>query len=235
VDSQTRHALKEDKFVLATKSGASWVEDNRPAVIRWSIAAGALLLIAVVAVVIYTQRSAAAEDALGAALDVYSAPLAQSGQPAQKNSYPSATERAKAANAQFVKVASDYGWLSAGAKAHYFAGLTYKELGQNASAESQLKDASGAWDSNLASLAKFALAGFYHQTSRDAQAIELYNALIAKPTTTVPLYSSQLALADLYASAGKQDQAKALWAKVKDEDKTGSAGSIAAEKLMAKK
>ena len=110
MDSQTRHALKEDKFVLATKSGASWVEDNRSTVIRWSIVAGVVLLIAVAAAVVYTQRSAAAEDALGAALDVYSAPLAQAGQPAQKNSYSSSTERAKAANAQFVKVASDYGW-----------------------------------------------------------------------------------------------------------------------------
>jgi tetratricopeptide (TPR) repeat protein len=235
VDSQTRHALKEDKFVLATKSGAGWVEDHRSTVIRWSIVATVVLLIVVVGAVLYTQRAAAAESALGAALDVYSAPLAQAGQPAQKNSFPSAADRAKAANAQFVQVANQYGWLSAGAKAHYFAGLSYEELGQTASAESQLKDAAGAWDSSLSSLAKFALAGFYHQSSRDAQAIDLYNGLIAKPTTSVPLYTSQLALADLYASAGKQEQAKALWAKVKDEDKTGSAGSIASEKLMAKK
>ena len=235
MDSQTRRALKEDKFVLATQNSASWVEENRPAVIRWSIVAIVVLLIAVAAIVVYTQRASAADSALGAAEDLYGTPLAQAGQPAQKNSYASATERAKAANAQFVQVASQYGWLPAGAKAHYFAGLTYKELGQNASAESQLKDATGAWDSNLSSLAKFALAGFYHQSSRDAQAIDLYNALIAKPTASVPLYTSELALADLYASAGKQDQAKALWAKVKDADKTGSAGSIAAEKLLAKK
>lgn len=235
MDSQTRHALKEDKFVLATQSGAGWVGEHRSTVIRWTIATVVVLLIVVVSLVVYIQRSDAAESALGAAQDVYSAPLAQAGVPAQKSAYPNAAARAKAANAQFLQVASQYGWLSAGAKAHYFAGLTYVELGQNASAESQLKDATGAWDSNLSSLAKFALAGFYHQTSRDAQAIELYNALIAKPTTGVPLYTSQLALADLYAASGKQDQAKALWAKVKDEDKTGSAGSIAAQKLMPKK
>jgi tetratricopeptide (TPR) repeat protein len=234
VDSQTRHALKEDKFVLATQSGASWVGEHRSSVIRWTIAAVVVLLLVVVGLVVYTQRSASAEAALGAAQDIYSAPLAQAGVPAQKNSYASAADRAKAANAQFVQVASQYGWLSAGAKAHYFAGLTYEELGQTASAESQLKDAAGAWDSNLSSLAKFALAGLYHQSSRDAQAIDLYNGLIAKPTTGVPLYTAQLALADLYASSGKQEQAKALWAKVKDEDKTGSAGSIAAQKLMAK-
>jgi hypothetical protein len=45
---------------------------------------------------------------------------------------------------------------------------------------------------------------------------------------------AQLDLADLYAATGKQDQAKALWAKVKDADKEGAAGSIASQKLGAK-
>jgi hypothetical protein len=45
---------------------------------------------------------------------------------------------------------------------------------------------------------------------------------------------AQLDLADLYAEAGRQDQARALWAKVKDSDKEGAAGSIAAQKLGAK-
>jgi tetratricopeptide (TPR) repeat protein len=235
VDSQTRRALKQDKFVMATQTSAGWVGEHRSSVIRASIAVVVVLALVVVGVVVYTQRSDAAESALGAALDVYSTPLVQPGVPPQQKSYATGAERARAANAQFVQVASNYGWLSAGAKAHYFAGLTYETLGQTASAESELKAASGAWDGNLSSLAKFALAGFYHQTSRDAQAIDLYNGLVAKPTDSVPLYTAQLALADLYSAAGKQEQAKALWAKVKDEDKTGSAGSIAAEKLTAKK
>jgi tetratricopeptide (TPR) repeat protein len=121
-----------------------------------------------------------------------------------------------------------------GNKAHYFAGLSYQDMGQNTQAESELKKASEAWDVNLSSLGKFALAGFYHQTGKDAQAIDLYNALIAKPSTAVPAYTSQLALADLYQAAGKTEQAKQIWAKVKDADKTGSAGSIAAEKLAKK-
>jgi len=38
-------------------------------------------------------------------------------------------------------------------------------------------------------------------------------------------------LADVYAAQGKQDQARKLWAEVKDSDKTGAAGQIASEKL----
>jgi tetratricopeptide (TPR) repeat protein len=204
-------------------------------VIRYSVAAVVVLALVIAGAIYYNQRSEAAESALGAALDSYSSQLAQPGAPAEKGVYASAADRAKAANQQFAQVASQFGWLPEGAKAHYFAGLTFEELGQNGSAESELKTAAGSWDGNLASLAKFALAGFYHQTSRDAQAIDLYNGLIAKPTSAVPAYTSQLALADLYAASGKTEQAKQIWAKVKDADKTGSAGSIAAEKLNAKK
>jgi hypothetical protein len=42
---------------------------------------------------------------------------------------------------------------------------------------------------------------------------------------------AQLDLADLYVAEGKQDQARALWAHIKDADKDGAAGSIAAQKL----
>jgi tetratricopeptide (TPR) repeat protein len=235
VDSQTRHALKQDKFVQTTQSGVSWVGEHRSAVIRYSVIVVVILAVLIGGLAFYMQRSAAAEAALGSALDVYSAPLAQPGAPAVKGIYSTGADRAKAANQQFVQVANQYGWLSQGKKAHYFAGITYKELGQNGQAETELKAAADAGNGDLASLAKFALAGFYHQTGRDAQAIDLYNGLIAKPTSAVPVYTSQLALADLYASTGKTEQAKQIWAKVKDADKTGSAGAIAAEKLTAKK
>ena len=238
MDSQTRHALKQDKFVQTTQSGVSWVGENRAAVIRYSVVAVVVLALVIAGAVYYNQRSEAAESALGSALDAYSSQLAQPGQPATKGVYATAADRAKAANQQFVAVANQYGWLSEGAKAHYFAGITYEELGQNGPAETEFKAAASSWDGNLSSLAKFALAGFYHQTGRDAQAIDLYNGLIAKPTTAVPAYTSQLALADLYSAAGKTDQAKQIWAKVKDADKAGgagSAGAIAAEKLTAKK
>jgi predicted negative regulator of RcsB-dependent stress response len=79
-----------------------------------------------------------------------------------------------------------------------------------------------------------ALAGLYHQTARDSQAIEIYNVLAAKPSDTVSAAVAQLDLADLYAASGKPDQARAIWAKVKDSDKEGAAGAIAAQKLAAK-
>ncbi len=235
MDSQTRHALKQDKFVQATQGSVSWISEHQQAVIRWSVAVVVVLALAITGAVVYNQKAEAGETALGAALDVYTAQLAQPGAPAEQGVYATSADRSKAANALFVQVENNYSWLPVAAKAHYFAGITDRELGQNGSAETELKAAAGAWDGNLASLAKFALASFYHETGRDPQAIELYNGLIAKPTTAIPVYTSQLALGDLYAAAGKMDQAKAIWAKVKDADKTGPAGNAASEKLAAKK
>jgi tetratricopeptide (TPR) repeat protein len=184
--------------------------------------------------ILWNVRSSEANTALGAALDTYVAPLAQPGAPAETGIYSSAAERSKAANQQFVAVVKQYGWLAEGAKAHYFAGVTYQELGQTASAETELKSAAGSWNRNLSSLAKLALAGLYHRTARDSQAIEIYTALAAKPSDTVPVGVAQLEMADLYVAQGKLDEARTLWAKVKDADKDGAAGSIASQKLGAK-
>jgi predicted negative regulator of RcsB-dependent stress response len=94
-----------------------------------------------------------------------------------------------------------------------------------------LKTAAGSWDRDLANLAKVALAGIYHQAGRDSQAIDLYNEIAAKPSATVSTAVAQLDLAEIYVTEGKQDQARTLWAKVKDADKDGAAGQIASEKL----
>jgi predicted negative regulator of RcsB-dependent stress response len=234
VDTQTRHALKKDKFAQAAASSASWIGEHKSGVLRWAIMAGVIVVLVAGGWIYWAMRSSAANVALSAALDVYTAPLAQPGAPPEPGVYASAADRAKEANRQFVAVAQNFGWLPEGGRAHYFAGVTYEELGQNGSAETELTTASHSWDRNLANLAKLALAGLYRQTARDNQAIDLYNQIVAKPSETVSANVAQLDLADLYVAEGKQDQARALWAKVRDADKDGAAGHIAAEKLGGK-
>ena len=234
MDTRTRHALKKDKFAQAAASSASWVGEHKTRVMRWVIAAGVILALGAGALIFWVVRSSAAEAALGAAMDVYTSPLALPGAPPEQGVYTTSTDRAKEANREFVAVAQDFGWLPEGSKAHYFAGVTYVELGQNGNAETQLTAASKCWDRNLSNLAKLALAGLYHQTSRDNEAIDLYNQIVAKPSVTVSAGVAELDLADLYVSEGKLDQARALWAKIRDADKDGAAGQIAAQKLAGK-
>jgi len=210
------------------------VSEHQTSVVRWSVAIGAVVVLAIGGLIFWSVRASAANTALGSALDVYTTPLAIPGAPPEPNVYTTTAARATEANREFVAIAHDYSWLPEGTKARYFAGVTYEELGENGNAETDLKAAAGAWDRNVANLAKLALAGLYQQTSRNDQAIGLYTELAAKPSATVSSGVAQLDLADLYAAEGKQDMARALWAKVKDADKDGAAGQIAAQKLGTK-
>jgi tetratricopeptide (TPR) repeat protein len=233
VDQQTRAALKKDKFVTTTTHGLAWASENRQSVLVNGGILLAVVLIAIVSVLFYNSRADTASVAFGAAMQAYQTPLAQAGQavPPGVNTYPSIVERAKAANALFLAVANKYGMTPNGRNALYFAGLTYVEAGQNQQAEETLKKVAGSWDSNLAALGKFALAQLYRNTGRDPLAIDLYNQLSAKPASTVPYGLAQLQLADLYQSEGKADDARKIYASLKDKDPKGVAGLTAAGKL----
>lgn len=229
MDTQTRHALKQDKFVQATTSGLSWIEMNRSQVIRASIAAAVVLALLIGGAAFYEHRSNQASLALGAALEIYNSPLRQPGEP-EDGTYKTVAERAKAANQQFVDVANRYNSMEQGKVARYFAALTDIDLGKTADAEASLNDVAGSYHKDLSALAKVALANLYVQTGKTPQAIDLYKQLIAKPTDTVPASAAQLQLAAIYEKTDPQ-QAKQIYAVLKDKDKTTAAGQIAAQKL----
>ncbi|HWW97445.1 MAG TPA: tetratricopeptide repeat protein [Edaphobacter sp.] len=233
MDQQTKKALKHDQFVDTTTHGLEWASENRRSVILTSSVVLAAILLVVGGALLYTSRSSQASVAFGAAMQAYQTPLAAPGQqvPPGVKTFPSVAERAKAANALFTGVADKYGLTPDGRTALYFAGLTYMEEGQNGPAETTLKQVASGWNGDLAALAKLSLAQLYRQTNRDSQAIDLYNELTAKPTTTVPAGLAQLQLAELYESQSKPDLAKKIYAQLKDKDPKGPAGMLAAQKL----
>ena len=233
MDQQTKAALKKDQFVTTTTHGLEWASENRKSVIVTSSLLLAVILVVVLGAVFYNSRSEAASVAFGAAMQVYQTPLAQPGQPVPPGikTFPSAVERASAANVLFLATANKYGMTSDGRNALYFVGLTDIEAGRNQVAEDTLKKVASSWNSDLAGLAKLSLANLYRNTGRDSQAIDLYNQLIAKPSTTVPVGTARLQLAELYQAEGKTAEAKAIYAKLKDSDPKGAAGTLAAEKL----
>jgi len=235
VDTQTRHALKQDRFVEATASSLDWLQANRTNTIAVAVAVVIVVVLIVTGALVYNSRSARAQDLFGQAMDIYSTPLAQPGQPVPpgETTYPTAAARAKAANPLFVQVADHYNWLKTGANAEYFAGLTYLDMGQTASAESELGTTAKSHDSGLASLAKMALAGLYRQTGRDGQAVDLYQQLIKSPTLAVPASAAKLQLAGLYETSNPAE-ARKLYAQIKDQDKSTAAGQIATQKLAGK-
>jgi tetratricopeptide (TPR) repeat protein len=233
VDQRTRQALKKDSFVSTTTHGLEWASENRQSVIFTLSAILSLIALVVLGTVIYNARSDSASIAFGAAMQTYQSALTQPGEPVPSGvkTYASGAERAKAANAMFQAVADKYGLTPDGRNARYFAGLTEIEAGENQQAEATLNKVASGWDSSLAGLAKIALAGLYRDTGRDAQAIDLYNQLSAKPTATVPYGLARLQLADLYTAEGKTDEARKVYADLEDKDAKGTAGAMAKEKL----
>jgi tetratricopeptide (TPR) repeat protein len=233
VDQQTKETLKHDKFIDTTTTGISWASHNRSTLITAAVALFVVLVAIIGGAAFYNHRSDEAATAFGAAMQAYQTPLAQPGQavPPGVKTYPSILERAKASNAMFLAVADQYGMTSSGKLSRYFAGLTYIEAGQNASAETTLKQVADGWNPDLAALAKLSLAQLYRQTSRDPLAIDLYNQLTAKPTSTVPAGLAQLQLAELYESEGKPAEAKKIYAQLKDKDAKGPVGQLAQQKL----
>ncbi len=233
MDHQTKVALKQDHFVTTTASGLEWASENRKSVITTVLLLLAVIIVVVLAGVFWAHRSQAAATAFGDAMTVYQTPIATPGQPLPPGTktFQTAAERAKSANAAFLSVANKYGMTADGKNALYFAGLTYLEEGQMQSAEDTLKKVSSGWNSQLASLAKLALADLYRQTGRNQQAVDIYNDLTAHPTDSVPAGLAQLQLADLYTAEGKIDQAHKIYAQLKDKDAKGAAGAIAAQKL----
>jgi tetratricopeptide (TPR) repeat protein len=236
VDTQTRHALKQDRFVNVTATGLDWLGENRSTVLRWSIAGVLVIAIAVASIVVYERRSEAADAQLGQALNIYETPLAQPNQPAEPGmtTFPTAKDRAKVAYPMFNHIASQFGMLRAGEMAQYFAGMTSLDLGSTTDAEADLTKAANSHDSNLAALAKVALANLYAQTGRTSQAVEEFRNVIAHPSTTVPKASAQLQLAQLY-EATQPEEARRLYAEIKDQDKDSDAAQIATQKLAALK
>ncbi len=233
MDTQTRHALKQNRLVEATRTGVDWFEEHRAKVIQAAVAAVVLLAIVIAGLVVYNQRSTAAALAFGQAMDTYNAPLATAGQPPApgEKAFPTAAARATAANQQFVQVANQYGLLLPGKTASYFAGLTAIDMGQTGSAETYLKKVADGSGAALASLAKLALANLYQQLNRNSEAVVLYNQLIAKPTDTVPADAARLQLASLYEKTNPAEANK-IYAQLKSS-KT-AAGQIAAQKLQQK-
>ncbi len=234
MDQTTKAALKQnDAFITTTSSGLEWAGENRRSVIVSSAILLAVIVLAVLIGVIYNKRSEAASVAFGAAMQAYQTPIANPGQtvPPGIKTYNSVTERAKAANDLFVQTANQYGMTPDGRNAHYFAGLTAMEAGQNATAESTFKEVASGWNHDLSNLAKLSLAQLYRQTGRDSQAVDLYNELTAKPSNSVPAGTAQLQLSELYQSQNKTDAARKILAQLKDKDPKGPAGVLAAQKL----
>ena len=236
MDTQTRHALKRDALIDNAHSFLEWLEEHKQESILFVVILVVVVAIGVGSTFFYQHRQQEAADAFGSAMDIYSAPVAQPGTPAQPGvrTYPTSAARAEAAHAQFAEAADKFGSTNSGKNALYFSGLTDMEMGKTAEAETTLKKVVRDGDKNLAALGNLALVSLYLKTSRTSDAINLLKSLAAHPSATVPASEAKLELASLYETTNPA-QAKQIYAQLKDKEAKTAAGQIAAQKLQAMK
>ena len=236
--AETRHQLKQDRFSRVTMDAAEKTVD-------WSVEHKQKLTIAAIILAIIVaagiggwyylqQQDVKASAEFSSAVRTLDTPLRPANMPPQPEqpSFASAKERATAAHKQFQEIEDKYPFTHAADFAHYFLGLTSAQMGDNATAERELQKVASYRNSDISSLAKFALASVYRNTNRDKQAIDLYNQLIAKPTTTVPKATAQIELAATYQSANEPLEAKRIYEQIQKENPTRQVAQLATRKLQ---
>jgi tetratricopeptide (TPR) repeat protein len=234
VRSYTRRQLKQNAFAETTVETMNWAVEHRSKLIAGGIILAVVLaaLIGAWAYVNYRDQQASAE--LAEAIQKFTAPIRPAGAPATPEilSYASSQERAKAANADFTRIADKYSFTESGSIARYFEGMSLRDMGDTAAAEKQLQEVANGRHKEVASLAKLALASIYQDTNRDSQALSLYKELIDRPTTSVGKATAQLQLASLYTAMQQPGEARKIYEQLQKESPTGAGAQIAAQHLQ---
>jgi TolA-binding protein len=234
VRSYARHQLKQDAFAASTAETISWAVEHRS-----KLMAAATVVVVILALVaggwaFIDYRDQQARQQLSAAIEKFNQPIRPAGMAATPDqpSYGSSEEQGKATHAEFVRIADKYSHTQSSQLARYFAGVTSREMGDNAAAEKAFDEVAGSRYPEIASLAKFALAAVYHDMGKNSQAVDQYKQLIDHPTVSVGKSTAQFALASLYQSTGKPDEARHIYEQMQKEAPGTMVAQLASQRLQ---
>ena len=239
--AETRRQMKQDRFskvtLEAAENAAHWSEEHKTKLAVIVIAVAVIAAIAFGGWYYVNTQDEKASAGFSTAVRTFETPVRPAGMPAQPgvDSFASTQERDTAARKQFQAIIDQYPHTHTADLARYFVGLIASQLGDNVVAERSLQGAAGSSNGDLAALGKFALASIYRGENKDAQAVDLYKQLIAKPTMVVSKATAQLELAGFYESQKKPDEAKKIYDQVEKENPTTEAASLAQRRAAALK
>lgn len=239
--AETRHQLKTDKFTRVTigaaEATAHWSIEHKSKIIA-GVVSVAVVIAAVAGTWFYLNRQDdKANLELSQAVRTLQTQIRAAGTPETPNfpSFASLEDRGVAARKQLQAVIDKYPHTHSADIARYLMGTTSLDLGDNATAERELKEVASAHNRDLAALAKLALASLYGGTNRTKDALNIYKQLIAKPTETVSKVTAQIQLASLYEASRQPQEAKKIYEQVMKENPKTEAEAIAQTKLQALK
>jgi TolA-binding protein len=219
VDRYTRHQLKHDDFQERMDALQAFAEEHLKQIVL--IAAAVIVVSGVVwGVRTYNARQeAAANAALQNAVTTFQAYVGSSQESALMGlgeSFPTAKEKYQKALTQFSEVARNYPHTKAAGYALIQMGICQSQLGDDAAAIKTLQDAAKKSDKDIASQARFALAGVLAKTGKTEEAAKIYQDLANNPTTVVPRATALLAMADAYRATQPQ-RAREIYEQVQKE------------------
>lgn len=202
------------------------------------------LIVAVVAVVValggftgyrvYAEnQTAKADAALGKAIRIYHAPILPLGSPpppTDEPTYTSEQARTQAALKEFTELRQRYPRTPAAQMAEYYAALCQEALGKKDESQKILERLATSREREVLALASLRLAGIYLKQGKAAEAVKLYQELIARPTLLVPKPVAMMALADYYRDIKPADAAK-LYEELKRDFGDSNTASTAGERL----
>lgn len=169
-----------------------------------------LVIIAFIALRWMNKSSAAAQTALGKAIETSQAQVTDAPQPATstEKTYKTEQDRANAAIAQFQQVIDQYDG-SAGEKAKYFIAVNKLYVDRPAAIQDLEQLSNGSSDN--AKLAKFALAQTCVEDNRLDDALALYQELAGMDDPILAKETINFQIAQIYEKQGKKDQAVDLY------------------------
>lgn len=238
MDRQTRHQLKQDDFKDTLAQFEDYFKEHYKEIVNVSIIVVVVVGLAA-GMKYYTDRQETAANAdLGAALATFRAYV---GQPTPGQSTPgestftTSQEKYKKALQQFNAIVDKYKIPprpKAVAIALYQAGVCEALLNNQKAAVATLTQASMDRDAEIASMAKFSLAGQLAKSGSTVEAAKLDQELADHPTISVPRASALLALADAYRES-QPAKARQIYDQVEKEFASNSSIAQAVKQQMA--
>ena len=218
----------QDRFqqrVGGTIEGAGKKLEGQGRNILYGLAALAVLAVIVSIIYMWSGRSnAAAQAALGRAIEISQTRVSADPVPAgsTEKTYKTEKERAEAAIAEFRKVAEKFGG-DVGQKAKYFAAVNQISVDRGA-AIAELETLAASAD-EVGKMSKFALAQTRADDGKNDEAVALYQELSGMSDPIVAKDTINFELAKLYEKQGKKQEAVDLLfnlvkaaSEVKDQD-----------------
>ncbi len=228
----TRKELKKDEFAEEISKTYQFLQAQRERLTVAAAVLGIALLAGGGGYLLREKREAVGNEDLGRALRTYHAPVRSENASEQEREKTFATDKERYTEAlkEFRAIAGKYSWLDIGKIAHYYAGLCQDQLGNPAEAEKEFGVAVRRGDTDLAAVARLALANLQARTGKGPEAEKNYRYLVEHPSAGVPRAGAQLALAD-YLSPSKPAEAQKLYQDVKTKYPATVAAELADQGL----